>query len=179
MAKSRQGNADQGSRPAAAVFSAGPDPLSPPAAATTTTFTGTDDDRPDLPGPAANPLERGELVDGLTEILVGLSEGANERFAAEGSELWLTDEEQARGVARPAANMMLRRVPKWLGSEEKRPDAVDVTLAVMTIFRYGVRQVRTYWRERHAFREEIDARGFVVRRRVDDVADNSIVDPLR
>lgn len=81
------------------------------------------------------------FADDLAEMVGGLAQAANSRFA-DGTELYLTTADEERGIGEPLAGMLARRIPAALAGRGDDPDLADALRAGATLFRYVVRQVR-------------------------------------
>jgi hypothetical protein len=84
-------------------------------------------------------VERDKLTDAISSSLATVSDAANDRFA-QGTDLWLADDEECDGVATPLANIVVRHMPAGMGGPGN-PDLADAIAAGITLFRYAFRQV--------------------------------------
>lgn len=119
-----------------------------PTTATTSTTGSTDprDGGPERELPPPVFVEPTQLAADLAGLLLAASEQANDKFAPE-TPLLLADEHEAIGVARPAARIIVRHMPAGMGGPGN-PDLADAVSAAITLFRYGLRQLRLF----HAIR---------------------------
>jgi hypothetical protein len=82
-----------------------------------------------------------QLRESVREILLTASEEANQRWAPDGTPLYVASEVEADGVAHPVAKVIGRHMPAGLGGPGN-PDLADAVAAVITLARYGLRQIR-------------------------------------
>lgn len=117
---------------------------------TTSSFPGStdapvDDDRPwwRRGGLRASGAERvvmrdpKELIDGIAQGVHFVGDELNDRLAP-GTELYLTDESDEQGLAKPTARLMLRRLPPELSTNS---DFADAIAAAAVLARYVVKQL--------------------------------------
>lgn len=120
--------------------SPGPEPA---AKTTTSSSTGSSEPKPP-PERAPAFVEPVQLTRDLTELLLTAGESANDRFAPEGTPMFLADRAEAEGIARPAARVISRHTPAGLGGPGN-PDLADAVAAGITLVRYAVRQIRLWY----------------------------------
>lgn len=81
------------------------------------------------------------FADDLAQMVGGLAQAANSKFA-DGTELYLTTDDEERGIGEPLAGMLARRIPAAILGRGDDPDLADALRAVITVCRYTTRQIR-------------------------------------
>lgn len=80
---------------------------------------------------------------------------ANEQFAAPGTDLFLTDERDERGMADPLSRILIRRLP--VVGQVANPDVADALAAALTLGLYLVKQGRLWLAYRRQVRDAAEA----------------------